>query len=165
MSPPQTQPAGFAGDCVLEDLRTRVKHRFEERRGPHAVPLVAGDVNRLLECDRAIQHQPGDRRDQQGGQGKARQVLPVANPDWLGECQPLRPKRLLRELQTVQRVVVHSEAIIEGNLPLVCDTAVSDHSGDASRCFSFNRFTPRGPRLSSIQISNGWRWRPADEQS
>src|SRR5208337_5499100 len=73
------------------------------------------------------------------------QVLPVTNPDRPGECQALRPERLLGELQTVQRVILHAEAIVEWNLPLERGTAIIDHSGDA---FAVLRLQPPHPQGS-----------------
>ena len=92
-------------------------------------------------------------------------MLPVADPDRLGECQPLGSERLLGQLEAVERGIVRAELEVERHLLLEDLAAVADHAGDVAAVLGLSRLTPRDPTQSSIQTSNGWRRTPPDEQS
>ena len=143
----------------MEHFRPWTKHGFEERRRPHAVSLVARDVDLLLECDQAIHHQSAPTGwISRAVRGKlVRYSQSPKSATGLGECKALRPERLLGELQTVQRKSSSMwKPLSNGTSRSKAASAISDHSGNAKQCSSFNRFTPGVQGCRVIQTSNGW---------
>ena len=109
---------------LLLQLRFRAEDRLQQRRAPHALALVAGHVDGLLQRDRVLQHEPSDVRGRQGGQGIAAQILPIADPYRLGKQQLLRSKRLFCQLDAVERGIVWAKFIVERYLLLKFQAAV-----------------------------------------
>ena len=59
-------------------------------------------------------------------------MLPIADPDRFGKCQPLRSQGLLGQLEAVERGIVQAELEVERDSPVEDLAAVIDHAGDVA---------------------------------
>ena len=72
-------------------------------------------------------------------------MLPIADPDRLGEHQPLRSKRLFRQLDAVERGIVRAKLVVERHLLLEFRAAVVDHAGDPMPVLGLEPLDAHGP--------------------
>ena len=142
--PPQADAARLSRSRSTVPLRLRAEDRLQQWRGPHSLVIVPGHVDGLLEGDRAPQRQPRAERHHECGDGITGQMLPVADPDRLGECQPLGSERLLGHLEAVERGIVQAELEVEWHLLLEDRTAVADHAGDVAAVLGLQSLDAHG---------------------
>ena len=72
-------------------------------------------------------------------------MLPIADPDRLGEHQPLRSKRLFRQLDAVERGIVQAKLVVERHLLLKFRAAIADHAGDMMPVLGLEPLDAHGP--------------------
>ena len=85
-------------------------------------------------------------------------MLPVADPDGLGECQALRSERLLGQLEAVERRIVRAKPDSRtAPAARISRGSSRSHPGCGGGARALSRLTPMAPTQSSIQTSNGWR--------
>ena len=88
--PPQAHVARLSRSRSTVPLRFRAEDRIQQGRGPHPLVIVPGQVDGLIEGDRPPRRQPGAvGATEDCGERIVSQILPVADPDRLGELQSL----------------------------------------------------------------------------
>ena len=93
-------------------------------------------------------------------------MLPVADPDRLGECQALGSERLLGQLEAVERGIVQAELEVEWHLLLEYRAAVADHAGDVAAVLGLEPLDAHGLRRSrASRPRTACSRTPSDEQS